>query len=82
MTELHEAASIGDSLALQDALKKGEDPNEPDVHWGGRTALHVACDFGHNKCAYILLQAGSDSNIKTDTGWTPAHFACSGGTVK
>ena len=79
MTELHEAASTGDLLALQNVLKAGANPNEPDTHWGMRTALHVACSSGHKKIVYILLQEGSDINAVTDIGWTPAHFACEGG---
>ena len=79
MTELHEAASTGDLLRLEEALKAGQNPNEPDSHWGGRTPLHVACSLGHKKCVYVLLQAGGNPNALTDTGWTPAHFACEGG---
>ena len=80
MTEVHEAASIGDLLKLEEAIKKGQDLNEPDIYWGGRTALHVACASGYKKCVYVLLQAGCNPNAKTDVGWTPAHFACEGGT--
>jgi ankyrin repeat domain-containing protein 42 len=79
MTELHEAASTGDLIGLQEALKGGRDPNEPDVHWGRRTPLHVACNFGHNKIVYILLKEKADPNLTTDIGWSPAHFACEGG---
>jgi ankyrin repeat protein len=81
MTELHEAASTGDLIGLQEALKGGRDPNEPDVHWGRRTPLHVACNFGHNKIVYILLKEKADPNLTTDIGWSPAHFACEGGHV-
>lgn len=79
MNELHEAASIGDLITLEDAIKRGDNVNEQDAQWGFRTALHVACLVGQKKCAYALLKAGADPNAVTDSGWTPAHFACEGG---
>ena len=80
MSDLHEAASVGDLLKLEDAIKKGLDPDEADIDWGKRTPLHIACEFGHKKCVYVLLEtAGCKPNAKTETGRTPAHFACEGG---
>ena len=46
MTELHEAASLGDLERLEEALKKGLSPNEPDPEWGNRTPLHIAASKG------------------------------------
>ena len=46
MTELHEAASLGDLVGVEDALKKGLNPNEPDPDWGNRTPLHIAASNG------------------------------------
>lgn len=82
MGELHEAASTGQLEALEDALKRGLDPSEPDAEWGGRTPLHIACSNGHKKCVYVLLKAGADVNARTDTGWSPAHCACETGQVR
>lgn len=81
MTDLHEAASNGDLLQLEEAIKQGQDIDEPDMDWGRRTPLHVACAVGSKKCAYVLLTKGCKPNVKTDSGWTPAHFACEGGKV-
>ena len=79
MTQLHEASSIGDLVSLEEGLKAGLDPSEPDNHWGDRAPLHVACASGHKKIVYLLLQSGANPNSLTNTGWTPAHFACEGG---
>ena len=81
MSELHEAASTGDLQTLEDHLKKGLDPNEPDPEYGGRTPLHIACSRGHKKCVHVLLTSGARVNAATDTGWTPAHCACETGQV-
>ena len=59
----------------------GVDPSEADQEWGGRTPLHLACANGHRKCVYVLLRAGAAVNAQTDTGWTPAHYACESGQV-
>ena len=81
MSELHEAASTGDLLRLEDALRRGLSPNEPDADWAGRTPLHIACAAGHKKCVYVLLKEGADPNAVTEYGWTAAHFACEGGEI-
>lgn len=81
MTELHEASFGGDLETIERCLEKGMNPSEPDREWGGKTPLHIACAQGHKKCAYVLLNAGANVNAITDTGWTPAHFACEAGQV-
>nr|XP_053654674.1 serine/threonine-protein phosphatase 6 regulatory ankyrin repeat subunit B-like [Cherax quadricarinatus] len=40
----------------------------------GRSALHIAADFGHIDCVKILL-AATDPNCQDDDGWTPLHCA-------
>ena len=79
MTELHEAASVGDLITLEDAVKRGLNVNEPDFQWESRTPLHVACLVGQKSCAYVLLKAGANPNCVTNSGRTPAHFACEAG---
>ena len=79
MSELHEAASVGDLITLEDALKRGLNVNEPDVQWDSRTPLHVACLVGQKNCTYVLLKAGANPNCLTSSGRTPAHFACEAG---
>ena len=46
MSDLHEAASVGDLEKVEEALGKGMDPNEPDLEWGNRTPLHIAAANG------------------------------------
>ena len=48
MTELHEAASLGDLERVEEALKKGLNPNESDPEWDNRTPLHIASSKGYN----------------------------------
>ena len=47
MTELHEAASLGDLERVEEALRKDLNPNEPDLEWGDRTPLHIAAANGY-----------------------------------
>ena len=49
MTELHEAASLGDLERLEEALRNGLNPNEPDPEWSNRTPLHIAASKGLSK---------------------------------
>ena len=64
MTELHEAASLGDLERVEDALRRGLNPNETDPEWSDRTPLHIAASKGyihHSKHVFLppsrLLQA-------------------------
>ena len=56
MTELHEAASLGDLERLEEALRKGLNPNEPDREWGDRTPLHIAVADLENEKGRIQTQ--------------------------
>lgn len=47
MTELHEATSLGDLERVEEALKRGLNPNEPDSEWADRTPLHIAASNGY-----------------------------------
>lgn len=45
----------------------------------GLTALHVACQLGHDECVGLLILRKADVNIQTEGGNTPLHFACAEG---
>lgn len=50
MTDLHEAAAVGDAQAVEYLLLSGEsDPDGEDWDWGKRTPLHVAAAAGMAK---------------------------------
>ena len=52
MTELHEATSLGDLERVEEVLKGGLNPNEPDSEWADRTPLHIAASNGY--IVYLL----------------------------
>ena len=82
MSLLHEAASKDDMDLLEVAIKKGMDPNEADLDWGGRTPLHVACAMGYTDCVELLLSYEVKVNVqRTTDGWTPLHCACEAGNI-
>ena len=46
----------------------------------GRTALHRACENGHEPAARALLQAGADPSLtERDSGWSSLMLASAGG---
>ena len=59
--------------------KSGADVTVTD-HFRGRTALHVACAYGHQDAAETLLKAGSAHLHAVDHwGWTPLMYAVHSG---
>ena len=81
MSEIHEAAYSGNVIAIRDYLRTGFNVNETDPEWGNRTPLHIASSEGHAGCVTLLLESGARVDAVTDSGWTPAHFACETGQV-
>ncbi|KAH1212865.1 Potassium channel AKT1 [Glycine max] len=71
------AASRGDDMLLQQLLKKGSDPNEPDKN--GKTALHITASKGRDHCVALLLEHGANPNIKDLDGNVPLWEAIKGG---
>ena len=78
MSELHEAAKIGDLVAVVKALDSGFDlTNKVE----GMTALHFACLYGHIECAKELIKRGCDIEQCDDYGLTAFGVACRGNNV-
>ncbi|CAL0307138.1 unnamed protein product [Lupinus luteus] len=71
------AASRGDDLLLNQLLKQGLDPNDPDNN--GRTALHIAASKGYEKCVLLLLDHGADANVRDSDDNVPLWEAILGG---
>ncbi|XP_069461923.1 ankyrin repeat domain-containing protein 66 [Ambystoma mexicanum] len=81
-TELHQAAALGDYDLVAEVLRKGEcDPNHKDIHWNDRTPLHWAAAKGQADTVKLLMDKGARGCLRTDEGWTPAHFAAESGRL-
>jgi ankyrin repeat protein len=70
-------ASIGDTLLMEQLLKRGMDPNESDSN--SRTPLHIATANGFKDCVKLLLESGADVNSKDEDGNVPLWEAILGG---
>ncbi|XP_030054645.1 ankyrin repeat domain-containing protein 66 [Microcaecilia unicolor] len=82
MTELHEAAALGDYDKLEELLKKGlHDPNAKDSDWSDKTPLHWVAARGQINVLQLLIQQGARPCLRTAVGWTPAHFAAESGKL-
>ncbi|XP_073442671.1 ankyrin repeat domain-containing protein 66 isoform X2 [Dendrobates tinctorius] len=82
VTELHQAAALGDYDFVSEILKKGlNDPNHKDIDWNDRTALHWAAAKGQSDTVKLLVDYGARPCLRTDIGWTPAHFAAESGKL-
>ena len=82
MAELHEKASLGDAEALDESLNSGHHPDDADIDWGSRTALHLASSGGYRLCVVLLLKRGANVNITRYDDATPLHCACEIGNVE
>ncbi|XP_069831958.1 ankyrin repeat domain-containing protein 66 isoform X2 [Dendropsophus ebraccatus] len=82
VTELHQAAALGDYDLVSEILKRGlHDPNHKDIDWSDRTALHWAAAKGQSDTVKLLVDYGARPCLRTDIGWTPAHFAAESGKL-
>ena len=73
-TLLHLAAKCGDFEILR-MLCPGSSLLDARLEEGGFTALHVAVQCQHKVHVKILLEAGANANVDTDTGMTPLDLA-------
>lgn len=67
------AAMANDMGVARQYIASGESVNVRDKF--GRTPLMLAVEHGNTKLVQLLLQAGADPNIKTDTGLRAIDFA-------
>ncbi|NXS57339.1 ANR66 protein, partial [Brachypteracias leptosomus] len=82
MTELHEAVALGDYDLVGEILRSGRcDPNHKDADWHDRTPLHWAAAKGQSELVKLLVEHGARHCLRSQLGWTPAHFAAEGGRL-
>lgn len=80
-TALHNAVRENNIQAIQNLLAPGIHAHFPDQM--GRTPLHWALVFGHEKAAKILINSNQQSllNFQDGVGCTPLHYAAASGDV-
>eukprot|EP00004_Rigifila_ramosa_P008037 TRINITY_DN191_c3_g1_i7.p1 TRINITY_DN191_c3_g1~~TRINITY_DN191_c3_g1_i7.p1 ORF type:complete len:796 (-),score=217.78 TRINITY_DN191_c3_g1_i7:33-2420(-) len=81
---LFSAAHSGDADALRALLDQAEAAGAlgsalTQVDIGGRNALHLACEGGHDEAVAVLLARGADPNREGEDLNTPLLIACSKG---
>ncbi|XP_056249617.1 ankyrin repeat domain-containing protein 66 isoform X1 [Seriola aureovittata] len=82
MTELHQAAAAGDFDQVEEILRQNKcNPNQRDIDWSYKTPLHWAAAKGHTETVRILIEHGARPCLRTEHGWTPAHFAAESGQL-
>ncbi|XP_061072689.1 ankyrin repeat domain-containing protein 66 [Conger conger] len=82
MSELHQAAAAGDYDLVEEIVKKSRcNPNQKDIDWNNKTPLHWAAAKGQTDMVKILVENGARPCLRTDSGWTPAHFAAESGKL-
>lgn len=79
-TPVHEAASLGRALQLQQLIEAGASVNIVSVD--NFTPLHDACIQAHPNCVSILLEAGAQVDVRTIHGSTPLCHACAAGSIE
>jgi ankyrin repeat protein len=71
-TALHYAARFGNKNAADSLIRKGANVNAKDKE--GHAPLYIAVQHDH-KVAELLVRAGADGNIRTETGQTLFQLA-------
>uniref|UniRef100_A0A3B3DQT1 SOCS box domain-containing protein n=2 Tax=Oryzias melastigma TaxID=30732 RepID=A0A3B3DQT1_ORYME len=79
-TELHKAASLGQTSQLRRLIQGGASVNVVAVD--SITPLHEACLRGEPQCVKLLLDAGAQVDARNVDGSTPLCDACSAGSVE
>lgn len=75
-TPLYDLAHAGDADGVRSWLAQHPDDLNADIG-DGYTLLHVACLFGHESLARMLVERGAlvNSNARNDSRATPLHAA-------
>ena len=85
-TPIHVAVKKNDTKILQMLIDYHKvDLNALELHSiGGQSALHHACYFGYANIVQILLKAGANPNVKSNSaiGETPLQLCCKLGELE
>ncbi|XP_045470523.1 putative ankyrin repeat protein RF_0381 [Harmonia axyridis] len=71
-TVLHKAVKKGDEKKTLKLLKRGANPNIPDL--GHLRTLHLAVKYGHLHLIPILVEYGANLDLKTHEGYRAIHM--------
>jgi ankyrin repeat protein len=82
LTPLMEAASGGYEIVGRILLEKGADVNASPVPNSKDTALTIAAEKGHLKFVQLLIEYGSQLDVKNKKGATPLWLACQNGHLE
>ena len=81
---VHVAAFNGDNKLVEFIIRTSYDMNTKDG--SGRTAWHLACEYGRTETAQLIIQNskdfGIDLNAKDESGYTAWHLACEFGQIE
>ncbi|MBQ3526620.1 MAG: ankyrin repeat domain-containing protein [Akkermansia sp.] len=73
---LHTCAALGYAEGVKLLLHAGADMNMRSAAHGGSTPLMLAANNNQTECAKLLVEAGADGFIRTDTwSYTALHWA-------
>lgn len=75
LKDFHQAVKENDADKVQQFMKEGINPDEPNWNNNGRPAIIEAAYHGHINTVKVLLQAGANPNVQNMLGETALHNA-------